>query len=108
MGDWVTEAYEGMQRRQAERARAVQERAALVDSGEAARPTKAEQEEAEREARAARAAKQMRQYEAIAARMQRQAAARAKARPPMSEYDRQVVAQVLGEAAVDHWDGPVA
>lgn len=104
MGDWVTAAYEGMQARQAARTRAAEEKAAEVEAEQAGEPSREEEEAA---ARTARQAAEQGRAEQVAARMQETKRLRAKARPPLSAYERQMVGQALGEG-VDHWDGPPA
>nr|WSY53802.1 hypothetical protein OG999_29285 [Streptomyces sp. NBC_00886] len=101
MDDWVTQAYTGMQERQAKRAQEVAEKAALLDAEQAAEPTKAEAEQA---ARTTREKAERERAEKIAASVQQGVRLRAAARRPMTTWERQVATQALGE--VDHWDGP--
>lgn len=102
MTDWVTEAYEGMRKRQAERVREAEERAARVEAEEAKEPTRAEKEAADR---AARVESERERAERIAARVQETQRLRVAAHRPMTGYERQMAGQALGEG-VDHWDGP--
>lgn len=104
MTDWTDLVVAGARKRAEDKQRAAEARSAELDALEAEEESPEDKARREREAREAKAAAV---YEAIAASVQRSAAARAKARPPMSEYDRQVAAQALGEGW-DVYDGPPA
>ncbi|WP_406462321.1 hypothetical protein OH768_44210 [Streptomyces sp. NBC_01622] len=102
MSDWVDLAVDGMRTRQAERAKAAEAKAAELDAEAAKEQTPEEKAEATRKARTE--AEQER-AEKIAARVQQGVRLRAAARRPMTEWERQVAGQALGEAW-DSWDGP--
>lgn len=99
---WARRAVEAATTRAAAHAKEATERGERIAAEEAQQLPRAEQEVVDRKAREAKAREQ---YEAIAASVQRSAAARAKARRPMSEYDRKIVGQALGEGW-DTWEGP--
>lgn len=104
MADWVELAYQGMQKRQAERAREAETKAAEVEAAEAKELTKTEREAAAREARLEA---ERERAERIAASVRETRRLRAAARKPMTEYERRSVGQALGEGW-DHWEPPAA